>query len=124
MAGMFSRIDTVIVRVKNLKKARQFYEEVLELTPTYAGNKDHPIVVYKVGEETPLTIYQLQPDEVMPAKRFASSYPIFFAEDIVQVHTKLKSRGVDVGNIEDDGTVKFFGFRDTDGNRLEVCHWE
>lgn len=124
MAGLFSRIDTVILRVKNLKRARQWYEEVLELIPTYVGDGDHQIVVYKVGEETPLTIYQLQPDEVMPAKRFAISYPIFFAEDIVQVHAKLKSRGVDVGDIEDDGTVKFFGFRDTDGNRLEVCHWE
>lgn len=124
MAGLFSRIDTVILRVKNLQKARRWYEDVLELTPSYVGDGDHLIVVYKAGDGTPLTIYQLQPDEVMPAKRFATNYPIFFVEDIAETHAKLKSRGVEVEEIEDDGAVKYFIFHDPDGNRLEVCHWE
>ncbi len=124
MSGLFSRIDTVILRVKNLQKARQWYEGVLQLTPSYVGDGDHQIVIYKVGEGTPLTIYQLQPDEVMPAKRFATGYPIFFAEDIVRAHVQLQSRGVEVEDIEDDGAVQYFIFHDPDGNRLEVCHWE
>ncbi|MFC4767346.1 VOC family protein [Effusibacillus consociatus] len=122
--ALFSRIDTVILRVKNIKKARQWYQEVLELNPTYAGDSDHRIVVFRVGEETPLTIYELHSDEVRPAKRFSTTYPILFVEDIEATHAKLKSRGVEVEELQDDGSVKFFGFYDPDGNRLEACHWE
>ncbi|WP_018132597.1 VOC family protein [Effusibacillus pohliae] len=122
--GLFERIDTVIVRVKNIRKARKWYEEVLELTPLYVGEDDHRIVIFKVGEETPLTLYELHSDEVMPARRFATAYPIFFTSDIEGTYEKLKSRGVEVEELQDDGTVRFFGFRDPDGNRLEVCCWE
>ncbi|GAX91210.1 VOC family protein [Effusibacillus lacus] len=124
MAGLFTRIDTVILRVKNIKKARKWYEEVLELTPTFVGDDDYPIVIYKVGGETPLTLYQLGYDEVLPAKRFSTTYPIFFVENIEEAHSKLHGRGVDVEAIQDDGTVQYFVFRDPDGNRMEACHWE
>jgi catechol 2,3-dioxygenase-like lactoylglutathione lyase family enzyme len=124
MANLFSRIDTVIVRVKNIKKARQWYEEVLELAPTYVGDSEHRIVIFKVGDGTPLTLYEIGFDEVMPAKRFATTYPIFYVENIEETYDKLKSRGVELEEIEDDGNVKFFVFRDPDGNRLEACHWK
>lgn len=123
MASLFSRIDTVIIRVKNIKKARKWYEEVLELSATYVGEDDHRMVIFKLGE-TPLTLYEIDASEVMPAKRFSTTYPILFVNNIEEAHEKLKSRRVAVEELQDDGVVKFFGFRDPDGNRLEACFWE
>lgn len=123
MPGLFSRIDTVILRVKNIKKAARWYKEVLELTPVYEAENDQGMVIFQLGDGPPLTLYEIGYDEVMPAKRFSTTYPIFYVEDIEAVHSTLLQRGVEAGAIEDDGTVKYFRFRDPDGNALEVSHY-
>ncbi|BCJ87046.1 VOC family protein [Effusibacillus dendaii] len=124
MAGFFKRIDTVLLRVKNIKKACRWYQEVLGLEAAYIGEDDHRIAVFKIGEgETPLTLYELHSDEVMPARRFSTTYPILFAENPETLYETLKNKGVEVEELEDDGRVTYFGFRDPDGNRLEVCYW-
>jgi catechol 2,3-dioxygenase-like lactoylglutathione lyase family enzyme len=123
MPGLFGRIDTVILRVKNIKKAARWYKEVLELTPLYEGENDHGMVIFQVGDGPPLTLYEIGYDEVIPAKRFSSTYPIFYVSDIEAVHSTLTERGVEAESIEDDGAVKYFRFRDPDGNALEVSHY-
>lgn len=111
---MFSRIDTVILNVKNLDDARKWYQETLELEEVFDGGNH---VVFKVGQgETPITIIE--------GKTGASAVkPILFSEAIEETQLKLKGLGVEVGSLEQDGTVTFFSFSDPDGNKFEVCHF-
>ncbi|HYK74932.1 MAG TPA: VOC family protein [Pseudoneobacillus sp.] len=119
--SLFSKIDTVILRVADIVVAKKWYTEVLELTPSYESNGEHSIVILPIGNSSSITLYEWQQgDQQYPA---SSSYPIFFAENIEDVHTKLSARGVEVSELQKDGTTMFFTFFDLDGNKLEVCHW-
>lgn len=121
--GIFTKIDTVIVRVGKLAEAQAWYEQKLGFRPSYIGEQER-LVVFNVGGETPLTIYELKPGEMTEPQSTASSYPIFYADDIQAAHELLSARGVEVGPIEGepDGT-QWFAFKDCDGNQLEVCHY-
>ncbi|RIW34742.1 VOC family protein [Bacillus salacetis] len=111
---MFAKLDTVLINVKNLEDARQWYGEVLELEETYDG-VNH--IVFKVGQgETPITI--IEGETCRPSVK-----PILFSDAIEETQLKLKGKGVEAGTIENDGNVTFFTFEDPDGNQFEVCHF-
>ncbi|WP_442598914.1 VOC family protein [Neobacillus sp. D3-1R] len=119
--SLFSKMDTIILRVADIKAAKKWYEEVLEFTSSYESNGDHAIVIFPIGNGPSITLYEWQHDEShSPA---SSSYPIFFAENIEEVHTKLTSRGVETSELQKDGSTTFFTFYDLNGNKLEVCYW-
>lgn len=84
-ASPFSRVDTVIVRVPDLDKARRWYEEKLGFEVGFVGKKER-IVVFKTGGETSLTIYELKPGERKNTGEAPGSYPIFYASDIATAH--------------------------------------
>jgi catechol 2,3-dioxygenase-like lactoylglutathione lyase family enzyme len=119
--NLFTRVDTVIVRVPDLAKARKWYEEKLGFQVSFVGKDE--IVVFKTGGETSLTIYKLKPGEKKATGKTPSSYPIFYAVDAMKAHQQLKERGVKVGPIQEDETSQWFSFWDLDQNLLEVCHW-
>jgi hypothetical protein len=48
----------------------------------------------------------------------------FFTSDIQEAHRQLKEKGVHVEAIQDHGDVLSFDFKDLDGNRLGVCHFQ
>lgn len=119
--SLFSKLDTLILRVANIGAAKNWYEEILELKPSYESNGEHSIVIFPIGNGPSITLYEWQQSEShYPA---SSSYPIFFAEDIESVHEKLITRDVKISELQKDGTTTFFTFYDLDGNKLEVCHW-
>ncbi len=51
----------------------------------------------------------------------ASTFPIFGTDDAQETHRLLGSRRVSVDPVQEGGGVRFFTFRDPDGNRLETC---
>ncbi|MGM0844898.1 MAG: VOC family protein [Bacillota bacterium] len=111
---MFSRLDTVTFFVKNLEAARQWYQETLELEEVFDGEN---YVVLKVGKgETPITIME---GETGPS----TVRPILFSDAIEETQLKLQGKGVEVGDLKNDGTVTYFRFQDPDGNSFEVCHF-
>ncbi|WP_409254155.1 VOC family protein [Bacillus sp. SCS-153A] len=111
---MFAKVDTVILNVKDIASARQWYRDVLELEEIYEGGSHF---VFKVGQgETPITIIEGETGR-------SSVRPILFSDAIEETQLKLKGKGVEVGPIEQDGAVTFFTFDDPDGNRFEVCHF-
>ncbi len=118
----FTKVDTVIVRVPDLDKARKWYEEKLGFETAFVGKKER-IVVFKAGSETSLTIYELKPGEKKTTGKTSSSYPIFYAPDINKAHRLLKERGIKIGPIEGDQDTQWFSFWDLDQNLLEVCHY-
>ncbi|MBO2518606.1 MULTISPECIES: VOC family protein [Limnochorda] len=113
---MFRRIDTVFVRVRNLDEAVAWYTQHLGLEVRWR----HPGVACLNLGETPLTLLEageaFHPVEEAPFN--------FYAPDIEAAYARLRAAGVPVDEqITDDGGVRWFGFRDPDGNRLEVCWW-
>lgn len=122
--GIFAKIDTVIVRVRQLEEARAWYEEKLGFHAMYTDESQR-LVVFDVGEKTSLTIYELGPGEVMASRGASRCYPIFYASDIQAAHQLLLEREVEVGPIEGEpGATQWFVFKDCDGNALEACHYQ
>lgn len=119
---IFTKIDTVIVRVADISSAQAWYEEKLDLVPNF-WDDEQKIVVMETGGNAGLTLWQRDPDTGPPAPAKAGSYPIFFAEDLETSHRILKGRGVQVGDISwnAEGEGAWFGFTDPDGNWMEIC---
>ena len=115
---MFSRLDTIILRVRDVGTARQWYAGALDLHPVYVDDAEGLVVLGMDG--TSLTLWQLRPGEA-PAAGTACTYPIFGIEDAAAAHARLRDRGVTVDPVQDGPGVRYFSFYDSDGNRLEAC---
>jgi catechol-2,3-dioxygenase len=111
---LFSKIDTVHIQVRDLEKAQQWYEEILELEQVFNSGM---YLVFKVGVgESTLTI---QKGEVRPS----SVKPILFSDALEETRLKLQEKNVEVGEIQVDEDVTYFEFHDMDGNGIEVCQY-
>jgi catechol 2,3-dioxygenase-like lactoylglutathione lyase family enzyme len=115
--GPFRHFDCVALRVQDLARSREWYEQKLGFTAEFA---EGPIVIFGTGGPTRLTIYELQEGEEAVPKG-AGSFPIFYPEDLDAAYALLQERGVEVGPIGSSGNTRWFSFFDLDGNRLDVC---
>jgi catechol 2,3-dioxygenase-like lactoylglutathione lyase family enzyme len=118
-ARLFERIDTVIVRVRDIEAAKRWYREKLGLEPTFEDDGEQLAVLGCGG--TSLTLWQWASHEAAPSPADAGCYPIFSAVDVEQAWRTLRTRGVTVEPVTDAGGVRWFRFRDLDGNQLEAC---
>ncbi|WP_067730826.1 VOC family protein [Oceanobacillus damuensis] len=115
--GLIDRIDTICLHVSDVKRASEWYEEILGFQTSFNGDG---YCVLDVGEGgIPLTLEKgdMQINGNQP-------FPIFFSEHIDQLYTFLAEKGVSVGELQSDGVNRFFDFLDSDGNRLQVCCWK
>lgn len=119
-AGIFKRLDTVLLRVRDFETSKTWYEEKLGFKASYS-NHEEKLVVFDLGGDTSLTIWQLKPSEPLVAGGTSRAFPIFLAEDVKSMHNQMKSMSIEVEDIQEGGGVLSFGFFDPDGNRLEVC---
>ena len=111
---MFSKVDTVHMCVKDLKKSIQWYLEVLEFERVFDSGE---YVVFQIGQgDSTLTI---QEGEVLPS----SVKPILFSDALEETRLKLVEKDVKVGEIKEDGEVTYFEFWDIDGNGFEACQY-
>jgi catechol-2,3-dioxygenase len=115
---MFSRLDTLILRVRDLRAAQVWYAETLALEPTYVDEAEGLAVLGLDG--TSLTLWQLKPGELV-APSASGTYPIFGVADARAAHELLRTRGAAVHPLQTGPGVRFFRFTDLDGNRLEAC---
>lgn len=112
---MLERIDTVCMKVNNVQRASDWYEEHLGFEVVFRGEGYR---ILHVGDKgVPLTI-----EEGEGANK-EGNYPIFYSNDIKETYETLKGKGVQLGKLHDDGVNTFFDFFDVDSNRLQVCHY-
>lgn len=117
MSNIFKRIDTVFVKVKNLEKSSEWYEMVMGFHLTWSDMAGG-YVSFAVGE-TALTLVQI-PEE-LELKVSESSTFNFYVSDVSEAHEYLLEKGAEPSEITVDGNVKWFSFKDLEGNKLEVC---
>ncbi|WP_202710228.1 VOC family protein [Sporosalibacterium faouarense] len=117
MKQIFKRIDTIFLRVKNIEESLKWYEEIMDLEIRW---KSENYAAFNLGE-TAFTIYE--PENITEFKPSEYATFNFYVSNITEAYDNLKSKGVELGSIEDGGGVQWFWFKDISGNRLEVCYF-
>ena len=115
---LFTRIDAVVLRVRDLAAARAWYTGTLGLTATYE-DPALKLAVLDVAGGTSLTLWELGAGE--GAAPGGGGFPILGVDDAEAVHRRLTEMGVETGPVQGAAGARFFSFRDPDGNRLDVA---
>ena len=118
-AGIFDALNMVVMRVKDLRVSRAWYERVLELQIAEENNAGQTVVL-DLGRGANLCLWQLGVDETLATAPTAAAFPNFRTADVDGTHAKLEGLGVHVTPLRDTGGVKWFSFFDPDGNRIDV----
>ena len=118
--SLFSSVDTVILRVRRLEEATSWYVKHLGLEARFVDPASR-LAVLATGGATSLTLWELAPGETPAPAGSASAFPILATRDADAAHAALAASGVDVEDVREGGGVRYFGFRDPDGNRIEAC---
>lgn len=119
------RNSSAIVAVRDIARARTFYEDVLGLTLA-AGGEDQDMLGFQTGD-TWLTVYRSD----FAGTNRANAVTWDMKGDMVETVNDLKSRGVvferypDMGltlngDIHEAGPMKMVWFKDPDGNILHL----
>lgn len=111
-------IDTLILRVSEIEKSKEWYTQKLGLKTIHSDEK-LKLVVLDTFSSTSLTIWET--DEKIQPNPLTASYPIFNTIDAKEAHEQLMNSNVNVGELITDHVVTYFTFRDPDNNILEVC---
>lgn len=109
---LFKRIDTVFLPVRDIDAAIAWYTETLGLTLRWKSANYAALNL----AETPLTLYQ--PERFTPVDAVPFN---FYSPDADQAHRRLALQGALVMPIQEHPGIRFFDFRDPDGNLLSVC---
>lgn len=118
MSNLFKRIDTVFLKVYNFEKAIQWYSSVLGFSVRWVDEKAG-YAALNIGE-TPLTLVRSTAVENSESNISFN----FYTPNAEEAHQHLINNGVDAGPIQEDGNVKWFKFKDLEGNALEVCSFQ
>ena len=111
-------IDTVIIRVSNIEKSKEWYVHKLGLTVLFEDVK-MKLIVLDTNSPTSLTLWQT--DHTFSVDQNTASYPIFKTSDADTLRQELLNREIESGEIIQDDYVKYFLFYDPDRNILEAC---
>jgi len=120
MAAVFKRVDTVFVRVLDLEKAITWYADNLGLSVKWR-NDEGGFAAMDIGG-APITFELVKDRESF--KPYEEAPFILFTDNLEEAHAALSSKSVEVGPIEQLYDVKWFWFKDQDGNLIKVCNFE
>jgi catechol 2,3-dioxygenase-like lactoylglutathione lyase family enzyme len=121
--ALFKGLDTVVIRVRDLERARSWYERTLDLRASLIDEEER-LAVLDLGGGPTLTLWEWGKGET-PAAGPPVAFPVLLPQhEIETTRDMLAGRGVEVGPLQGEvGGLRFFSFSDPDGNRLEVCRW-
>jgi catechol 2,3-dioxygenase-like lactoylglutathione lyase family enzyme len=117
---VFTRIDTIVLRVSDYTAASDWYCTHLGFKVVFA-DPNEGLAVLALGQGTSLTLWQLRPGEAGPRDTSGSPFPIIAATDASVQRGELIARGIKTSALSELPGLRFFSFWDPDGNRLEAC---
>ena len=117
---VFSRIDSVVLRVHDHDAAVEWYRDRLGFNVLFADPAAR-IAVLDMGRGDTLTLWELAPEEIGTSGDMAGPFPVFEASNAAAQRAELIARGVLTSELRALPRVRCFSFWDLDGNRLEAC---
>jgi catechol 2,3-dioxygenase-like lactoylglutathione lyase family enzyme len=117
---VFYRIDSVVIRVRDRAPALDWYRSRLGLRLLFE-DREAGLAILDMGRGDTITLWQLQADEIAPARGIAGIFPVFEAIDAAAERAELIMRGVTTSELREFPRARCFTFWDLDGNRLEAC---
>ncbi|MBL0940428.1 MAG: VOC family protein [Gemmatimonadaceae bacterium] len=114
---MFTGIDTIILRVRDISAATTWYTQHLGVEVVY-DDDEQKLAVIEFSSGSTLTLWQIDEGADFVV---STTYPILATEDAVLAHEKLSAAGVEVDALQETPGVVYFRFFDLDGNPLEAC---
>jgi catechol 2,3-dioxygenase-like lactoylglutathione lyase family enzyme len=117
---VFTRIDTIVLRVADYSAASDWYCTYLGFNVVFADPSEG-LAVLGLGQGTSLTLWQLRPGESGPQCASGSPFPIIATSDAAVQRGELIARGIRTSDLSELPGLRFFSFWDLDGNRLEAC---
>ena len=117
---VFTRIDTIVLRVADYSAASDWYCTNLGFTVVFA-DPGEGLAVLGLGQGTSLTLWQLRPGEAGPKDNSGCPFPIIASSDASTQRRELMARGIRTSDLSELPGLRFFSFWDPDGNRLEAC---
>lgn len=117
---MFKKLDTTILRVRNIEEAKMWYKENVRMPAIYF-DPEEKLAVLDAGEESSLTLWQIKPGDKLMLSAENGCYPIFTVEHAQKTRKILAENGVRTGDLIQGNGVVYFHFFDLDGNMLEAC---
>ena len=118
MNNLLQGIDTVIIRVSDIERSKEWYQSKLGLNPIYEDAQMGLVVIDTKGP-TSLTLWKTE--HKVDNNKQATSFPIFKTPDAKALQEHLLSKHVNAADLNEDESVKYFQFYDPDGNVLEAC---
>jgi len=116
----FARIDTIVIRVRDVETAAAWYSQVLGAREVFADRAERLVVLGLPGE-TSITLWQLKAGEELQQGPVPAAFPILASSDAASDREALEALGVDVAPMVEAEHMRFFACKDLDGNHMEVC---
>lgn len=119
MQDLFRQVDSFFLNVSDMEKAIDWYSKTLGCKLLWKNDDNDFASIDLKG--FPVTLVQAKKDkEFAPLDKAPFN---IFVSDIEEAHKYLKDSGTEVGSIEELYNVKWFWFKDIDGNRIEACNY-
>ena len=119
-ARSFTRIDSIVLRVRSRQAAVAWYRSSLGLQVVFEDAAEG-LAVLNVGRGASLTLWELRAGEDGAFDEKAGTFPILEALDARSQRLHLQSRGVVTSDLRETSGLRCFSFWDLDGNRLDAC---
>ena len=120
MIPVFSRVDTIVLRVADRVAAIRWYRSKLGFQVLFE-DEAAGLAVLHTGRDVTLTLWQLRDGETSAPPDLAAPFPVFEAKDAVAERAELIARNVGTSEMRTMPRARLFSFWDLDGNRLEAC---
>ena len=117
------KLPAVFVHVQELRRAAEFYTQLLGLAYDPNANYGNGIYVIKLANGADLLLDANHSQHATPNDTFAMHASCMFAtQDIDAAHSWLQSQEIEiVTELYRDPNVAFFNFKDPDGNIHMIC---
>jgi catechol 2,3-dioxygenase-like lactoylglutathione lyase family enzyme len=112
------RLASIVLRVRDLERAREWYESRLGLRVREVHEASR-LALLDVGSTVPLCLWELRADEGRNTARGGDVFPVLLVDSAEEMRTSLMTGGTTCGPLVEEPVCWRFSVHDPDGNRLD-----